>query len=355
MRRLAGRAAFTVGDREYRGEDLVLAAHLWGEFAGLERQTRCGIACLRHLETHEAGLDAAFVEEAGDAWRYERDLLSADDMQDWLAGRNLDMDEWLLFVQRMVARTQCSAELDEIAEENEVTGEEIDAALYSEIVCSGRLAELAEQLAGQAAVFDRAAEQSRAATSSSKAERKTLLDELPASVRRKGILGIVPKVIRERAELLARVAFTFQRFIDGIAAPAALEREIEAHALEWTRLDCQTVGFAAAEAAREAALLVREDGMGLAQAAAIATSVVEDTPYVLEDVEAPLKDRLVGALPGDLIGPLAVDGGYVLVSVVNRVAPTAKDPSISGRARDRVIRRTIRREISRRVRWHERF
>lgn len=355
MQRLAGRTVFTAGAREYRWEDVVLAAHLWGEAAELERRTREGIACHMRLDDRGEALSETEVEGAADKWRYERDLLSADDLQDWLTERDIDMDEWLAYMHRSAVRTRWSGELDEIVNAYDVSAEEVDAVMYSEAVCSGRLGELAERLAGQAAIYDRVAEQTPAAKSFSKAERKAILGRLPARVKRQGIIGVDPAVTKERADLVTDVALSFERFVDRIAAPAALEREIEAHALEWTRLDCQTVEFASEEAAREAALLVREDGMRLTQAAAIATSVVEETRYVLEEVEPPLKDRLVGALPGELIGPVSGDSGHLLVSVVDRVAPSTSDASIRERAGDRVIRRTIRREISRRVRWHERF
>jgi hypothetical protein len=87
----------------------------------------------------------------------------------------------------------------------------------------------------------------------------------------------------------------------------------------------------------------------------MAKSSVGKTRYLLEDVKPPLKDRLVGALPGELIGPLPSDDGVILVAVADRGEPSAEDPAIRERARDRIIRRTIQREIEKRVRWHERL
>jgi hypothetical protein len=356
MKRLAGRKVFTVGKREYRWEDVVLAGRLWGDLAALERRTREGIACLKHLE--KLGREPLEVEadEAADAWRYERDLLSADEMQSWLDERGLDMEEWLEYMLRSVSKAQWADELKDIAKAYSVSSKEVDALIYGEAVCSGALAELAERLAGQAAVSDRVTSETKGSRPvPSKAELRAVVKGLPSTVRSKGILGLDPKTTLERAEHVAYVTLSYERFIDRIAAPAALAREIEAHALDWTRLDCETVRFESEETAREAALLVREDGLALGQAAKMAKAEVEETHYVLEDLGPPLKDRLIGALPGQLIGPLSGDDGFLLVSIVDRQEASNKDRPSRERARDRVIKRTIKREIEKRVRWRERF
>ena len=355
MQRLAGRAVFTVGPREYRWEDVILAAHLWNEIERLERPTREGIACRRRLEDRGEALTETEIEGAADAWRYERDLLSADDLQEWLTARGIVMDEWLQHIDRLALRTRWSDELDDILKAYKVSAADVDAVVYVEAVCSAGLSELAETLAGQAAVHDRLGEESRTGKTSTKAARKAVLDRLPARVRRGGVIGVAPAATIQRADLVADVMLSFDRFVDQIAAPAALEREIEAHVLDWTRLDCQTRRILPQEAAREAVLLVQEDGLTLTEAAKVASSVIEDARYVLEEVEPPLKDRLVGALPGELIGPLASDNGSLASPSSTASRHRRETRSISDRARDRIIRRTIRREVSRRVRWHERF
>lgn len=355
MERLAGRAVFNVGRRRYRWEDVILAAHLWGDVARVEHRTQEAIACRKRLDDRGEALTEAEVEGAAEEWRYERDLLSADDLQEWLVMRGIDMDDWLEYIDRSALLVRWSGELDNIVNTYEVKSEEVEAAMYVQAACSGSLAELAERLAGQAAVAARVSETSPGGKTSTKAERKALLDGLPKLVKRKGVMGVTPAATKERAELVADVLVSCDRFMDAIASPAALEREIEAHALEWTRVDCETVEFSSGEAAREAALLVREDGLAFTEAARVARSPVSKTAYVIEDVDGELKDRLVGALPGELVGPLPAGDGHLVAWVVDRVPASTSDPSILARARDGVIRRTIRREVSRRVRWHERF
>ncbi|HYL79389.1 MAG TPA: hypothetical protein VEU07_01170, partial [Candidatus Acidoferrum sp.] len=62
MPALSGRRMFSVGATTYVWEDVVLAAVLWGDWAGLEREVRDGLACLHSVEDIEDE-DEALPEE----------------------------------------------------------------------------------------------------------------------------------------------------------------------------------------------------------------------------------------------------------------------------------------------------
>src|SRR2546427_306080 len=82
MATLSGSRIFTVGGTAYVWEDVVLAAHLWGDWTALEQRVRDGLACLARLdEDDEDGLDEADVDAAGTEFRYARDLVAAADLE----------------------------------------------------------------------------------------------------------------------------------------------------------------------------------------------------------------------------------------------------------------------------------
>jgi hypothetical protein len=357
MEQAVHRPVCSVGEREFQLLDVVIAGHLRGQWAEVEDTARRGLACEKRLDNLGEGLSDADVEAAATAWRYERNLLSADDTESWLLERHLAMAHWFGYVSRLVLRRRWSAGLDEIVASHEVTPREIEDVLYSEAVCSGSLAELAGRLAAYAAVDDRVKEKSAIARTERPSEPRVraLVARLPPEISRLGIYGVPPGVCLERARVLACMMLSFEGFIDDISAPAALAREIEPRALDWTRFECESITLSNEEAAREAALTVREDGLPISEAARLAGGSLVRTDDVLEDVEPALRDRLVGAQPGELIGPLPNERGFVLVSVLDRVVPSIADPSIRERARELVVTRTIEREVARRVRWHERF
>ncbi|MGH7858842.1 MAG: hypothetical protein ACREQY_16060, partial [Candidatus Binatia bacterium] len=122
---LAASTPLFVVDRTFDWADVRTAALLWDDWSRIERQVREGLACLRFLEADEAELDFATVESAAEDFRQERNLLAAEDMKGWLECRKLDVDDWLGFIERSVARKAHAGELDSIVRDYPVEDEEV--------------------------------------------------------------------------------------------------------------------------------------------------------------------------------------------------------------------------------------
>src|SRR3989442_13262363 len=115
MATLSGSRIFTVGGTAYVWEDVVLAAHLWGDWTALEQQVRDGLACLARLdEDDEDGLDEADVDAAGTEFRYARDLVAAADLEAWLDGRGLTVGPGPDFIRRTLLVPRWARDLEEI-------------------------------------------------------------------------------------------------------------------------------------------------------------------------------------------------------------------------------------------------
>jgi hypothetical protein len=50
-----------------------------------------------------------------------------------------------------------------------------------------------------------------------------------------------------------------------------------------------------------------------------------------------------------------VGGGFQLIEVLDKRAPTAEDPEIRERAIQAIVRRAVEGEVVTRVQWHERL
>ena len=64
---------------------------------GPGRDRRCGA---QRLEGRGEAPTDEEVEEASNRWRYDHDLISADDLESWLSARELGLDEWLGYIGR---------------------------------------------------------------------------------------------------------------------------------------------------------------------------------------------------------------------------------------------------------------
>lgn len=317
----ADRSLFTVAGRTYAWEDVLLAAELRGELGALERQTRQGLACLQRLATETGALPQETLRAAATVFRYERSLLAAEELEAWLDARGLTVSDWDGYLRRMLLRERWVDELERIESEFAVGAEEVEAALPAEAVCTGFLRRAAERLAEDAALAatDDAVEWSP--------DRSTLIAALAQGA----------EAVRSRAP-----------------SPADVEREVAAHALDWIRIEAETLELADVEAAREAALCVRVDGRPLTDVADECGLPANALVLYLADADPELRAALVSASPGELIGPVEHGAGHMLLQLRAKAEPSADDPELGRRAAAVLAARAVERELRDRVLWHER-
>ena len=318
---LAGRSLFTVAGRIYAWEDVLLAAELRGELVELERQARRGLASVRRLEAEQDALPPEALHAAATAFRYAHNLLAAEELEAWLDTRGLSVSDWNGYLRRLVLRERWEDELERIESEFAVGDDEVEEVLTAEALCSGFLRRAAERLAEDAA--------------------------LAASDLEADDSG-------DRASLLAALTRAAQAVRSRPPAPADVAREIAAQTLDWIRIEAETLELPDADAAREAALLVRVDGRTLSDVAEECGVPANALTLYLADAQPQLQARLVSASPGELIGPLDQGGGHLLLQLVAKVEPSAEDPELGRRAAAVLATRTVERELRDRVLWHER-
>jgi hypothetical protein len=243
-------------------------------------------------------IPAETLHAAAVAFRHEHNLLAADELEAWLSARGLTVADWSNYLRRALLRERWSHGLEQVEREFPIADDEVEAALPAEAACSGFLRRAADRLAVDAALGEDAAH----------------------------------------------------------AAPptrAEVEHVIASHALDWIRIEAETLELADAEAAREAALCIRVDGRALADVAADSGAAAETLVLYAEDAEPPLRSALVSASPGELVGPVAHEAGHLLLLIREKITPTADDPELERRAAAVLAARLIERELRNRVVWHE--
>ena len=311
---LAGEPIFSVDDTRFTWGDVLLAAEVRGTLAELTELARHALACSRALAEAGTPPQPDEVRAAATRFRYERDLLSAEELDAWLARWHLELSDWTGYLGRALSVATLGDELGDAGEPTE--GGELSAAVAADAICSGMLEREASRLAADAA----------------------LASDLAAG-------GL------DRRELIAQVGAEATEACRALAAAADVEREIGARALEWTRIDAELLELADADAAREAALCVRVDGRPLADVAADIGVAVERRALYLEEAEQERLTELLGAGPGELVGPVARNGVFLLVHVRSRTRPSAADPELRQRAASYLVGRATKRALESRVRW----
>jgi hypothetical protein len=252
---------------------------------------------------------ATEVEAAGREFRYARRLVAGEQFEAWLERRNVTVEQWRGYLQRTLARARFGEALPAVLAEQPISESKLERCLWPDAICSGLLEELARTLARQVAV--------------------------------------APGVPQEELD------GALDDFGRRVASEEALAREIEAHGLEWLRIGCQMLSFADEDAAREAAFCLRSDGLPLAEVAQQAGVPVEDRDAWLDEIEPALAARLVGARPGDVVGPSVEQGRFVVTLLQSKTGPSPDDPAARLRAARAVTERAMSRLADERVVWLE--
>lgn len=329
----AERVLFTVGATAYRRCDLVAAAEVWGDWEALLREGREELACAAWARDTGDPLDPAAVVEAGRTFRRARGLLAAEDLEAWLAERDVAVADWLAHIRQSLLRDLWRGELDALLVERETADvAEIQSAAWTCGVCTGALGELADRLATEAAA--------EAALSTPPAE------EGGAPARADADVG--PGALERR-----RAAH--ERLIEEAVTSAGIARELEAHRLEWTSVDCVVLVHPDLDVLREAALCVVDDGLELEQVAREAGAELRKSRLLVGELPPELGGRLLAAEPGQLLEPIAVDGVAWLALLEAKTAPSAADPALRERAVELIAARARARALDTWVHWHERL
>lgn len=317
MSQLLEGPCFAIDGEVYQWQDVFAFARASGRWTDLEQSARAGVACTMYADASPAEEERleALVDAAGDEFRYERDLLTADEMEAWLAERGLTARTWLDAIRRRVLRELWAGQLDDLLARYAPSPEDVDAALAADMVCEDAHGALADRFAAVA---------SAAAAAGGAAAGGDRFDAL-----------------REAAE----------RFRTMVVTDDALRREIANNQMDWVRIDCRAVEFEGQAEAREAALCLREDGLSLEEVAESAHVSVGALSFYLDEIDAEERSRFLAAHAGAVIGPIPVDEVHILYHVDAKVMPSAEDPAVHARASAIISSRAVTLEVQQRVQW----
>jgi hypothetical protein len=308
------RSVFGVSGRTFGWADVVCATKAWGRWADCEQAARAAQSAFDTAQRGGVPLDGPEFDAEENRFRRSRRLLAADELVSWLARRDVEVGAWRDYIRGEVLRRRSSGEPP--------ADSDAGTAVWVQAMCSGTLDEVARRLAGCVAT----------------AQAVGRLDEIAD-----------PLTDSEVGEL-DRV---FIEFCDRSATVDAIEREVDRRRLDWTMLELRFQAGADYDVMREAALCIREDGLGFEEVAAGAGMEVHRRRMALDGVPAELQPHLLGARVGELLGPLTVGSEYWLIDVLDKRVPSIDDPDVRALARDAVVSRAVEAEAVDRVRWDE--
>jgi hypothetical protein len=336
-----GQYVFTVGVEEFRWIDVAIAAMARGDWPEFERRLAEGVSSEARALAEHAMPTADVLDQAAAAFRYERDLISGDELSGWLEHEELSVDEWMGFVTRDFLRRLWTEEIEDVLDQYPPSSKRLHEVAVTDGICSGVLASWEMSFSGRAALTfaERPDALGRGEPDRSMSEAAAGLIRLHAHwLGRPDDGGMQARVAR-----IIEIENACAVVCASLATDAALQAMVSANRMDWVQVDLDVVELDTETAAREAMLCVREDGASLYDVAALARRQVERKRCFLGDLPEETRERLLSTEPGRVLGPVPGDSRFEVSAVTMRLPPTLEDAEVAARARSAIEEQAQRR------------
>jgi hypothetical protein len=329
--------------------DVLCAAQFRNELqpllARLEWQADCeGEASRLGLEIEED-----VIEQKINQFRFDRDLISAEDTEAWLSARGLSTEGlegyfirchwWEVLRERVSAdRTDAGAiDLGRIE------------AVAPDLLLSGSFGPLATEHSRRLVARHTWGQGGNALDL--EGERGRFLVRFGMNAEGLGDwLGALRRNEEWFQEMLAMEG-SYRAVCDSVSTPEKLARALVTLRLPLTRLEVETAEFDSEDAAREALICVRDDGLSLEEVAREAGYPCEQIDLLAEDLPEAERQELLFAGIGEPRGPAASGGVFRVRRVLRRSEPTLDDARVKGRVVRRILDSHFSEAAGSKIRW----
>ncbi len=343
------RVVFSSGEDAFTVRDLIDAAHFRGEVAPLWRDLLRLVAAEEKADARELEIEDSAIDSAAEQFRYQHDLITAEETERWLSERGLTLGDFgAYFVRHHWGET--AEESAAAAEDYLEASAEMRELLTLELILNGEI----ERMAGRSSwrVAARRAEGGGdVADELLNAEKGRFLErnELP----HEQVPEWLGKLERDHAWLREQLATeaVYQRTTDALLTREARAHEVSALRLPLTLFEVETIEFDSLDAAREALLCVRTDGMEMQAVAEEGRYPYRHAEILLEDVPEDLQQKFLSVTPGSVLEPITRGDGFHLCRIIAKAEPNVDDPIVKTRAEERILDRHFGELCAQHVQW----
>jgi hypothetical protein len=337
------RTVFTFTGASYSVRDVIDAAHFRGEVQPHWEEFLARIEAQRSAEQAQAERDDAAIDEAAIAFRYRHDLITAEETERWLEQRGLTLADFSDYFTRDFWATTRPVKPSSPGGPFQQATPELRELFAVELILHGEFDPMAERLSWRVS----ATAENAGAEASTDLERERFVE------RNGEIAEWLNALNRDESwfEQTLSMEGAFRRECQKLLTPQVAKREISALRLPLTRFDVETIAFDSLEAAREAVMCVRTDGMSMAEVAQEGGHRYRRTELLLEDIPEELQQKFLSLTPGNVLDPITRENRFEVARVLGKTEPRMNNPAVRLRIEQRILERHFAALSSKHVRW----
>ena len=307
-----------------------------GEFEVKWKEFLEAVEAEKRSDELDVDLDPATISSAARAFRYQYNLITGEEAEAWLANRGLTPDDFKDYFTRRFCANALSKEIVPVEAEYQSASPELRELFVAELILSGELDRLVTALMWRLAAH---------------CAEKNVHPDVIAVAEQKFFdrTEIEPAQLGEWLESLGRDSEWFNRMLlmeaayltrrDTLLVPQACQHELAAVRLFLTRFETEMIELESYDAAKEALLCVREDGMSMEEVASEGRYAYRPVNFVLEDISLEAQQRFLWASPGQVLKPIQRSDGFELYRIVSKIEPRLEDSRVKSRIDQRLLNR----------------
>jgi hypothetical protein len=334
------------GKQEYTARDAIDAAIFRGELEIKWKEFLRVVEAEKRADELDLDLDESAISSAAEAFRYEHDLITAEETEAWLGTQGLTVDEFIDHFSRQQCASALGDELIPAETEYHSASPELRELFVVELILSGELDRLTTALMWRLAA---ACVESEPHPKAIGVEERKFFDRNEIEPARLASAEATGRWLANWLEGLGRdsnwfngmlaIEAAYRATCERLLTAEARRHELRALRLPLTRFETEIIELESHDAASEALLCVQEDGMLMEEVAAEGRYPYQRSDFLLEDVPLDAQQRFLSASAGDVLEPIARGDGFELCRILNKIEPQADDPDAKSRIDQRLLDR----------------
>jgi len=340
-----GAAVFTCGDNFYTDKDVIDAAFFRDELEPTWNELLRCVEC--ENQSGDAEMDDAAIDSAVEAFRYHRDLITAEETEQWLEARDLNMDDFGAYFSRHYWGKTLAGKVAAPATDYFSAPEETRDLLRAELILSGEFDRMAMRLGWRVA----GSQEAKEVDVDLAEEKRQFLSR--AGISEENLPNWLSGLGRDAQWLneMLRLEAIHNRTRAELLTPQLRQREMSTLRLPLTRLDVEMLEVESKDAASEASLCVTVDGLSMEEVGKEGRYPYRRTQLLIEDIDADLQQKFLSVSAGSVIDPIPRGDGFQLWRIVEKVEPNADDPAIQERVDKRLLDLHFAKLVANHIQW----
>lgn len=322
--------------KEYKVRDAIDAALYRGDLESIWKEFLCNVQAEQRAKELELDLGYDAVAEMAELFRYEHDLITAEETERWLEQRGLTLEDFSDFFARRHWRGALEEHIAPTEPDLVSAPAELRHLFTAELMFEDQLEVLTKRLMRRLAAH--------AATGADGIDPKEIAAERRQFFERNKIsaskLGAWLDQIERDEQWLEETAIMevlYRRSCESVLNLQARKKQLAMLRIPLTRFETEVIEVESLDAAKEALFCIREDGMSMEEVASEARYPHRRISFRHEDVPAELQRKFWSVTEGDLLEPLPRGDSFELYRITQKSEPDLSDTIVRERIDERLL------------------